>query len=156
MRKHRGRKGFSLIEILLVAIVIGISLALIIPRAWRATVDSKYNLVRQTASELASATTAWAENQLKSQATATLDQYFDSLDQLYTGADGANNWNGRAGLASLPVSGVTPTTDVAATLPADQVPINPIQWGFIFCQFQQRNLFDARSVILRQTGGRGL
>jgi prepilin-type N-terminal cleavage/methylation domain-containing protein len=132
MRKPYGRHGFSLVEVLLVTIIIGIALAVVVPRAWRANTDSKYNLVRQTATELATATTAWAENQFKNQGTATLNQYFDSLDGLYTGAGGANNWNNQGGQTPLPVSGVTPTTNVETTLPVNHLPVNPFNGASYF------------------------
>ena len=132
MRKRSGEDGFSLIEVLLVVIIIGITLAVVVPRAWRANMDSKYNLVRQIASELATATTAWAENQLKNQDTATLNQYFDSLDGSYTGVTGANNWNNQSSQTALPVSGVIPTTNVEATLPVDQLPVNPFNGASYF------------------------
>ena len=59
MTKLTKQKGFTLIEILLVVVIIGLMLAVIVPRAWRANIDSKYGLVRQNCSELASFGSQW-------------------------------------------------------------------------------------------------
>ena len=53
MPKFKDNRGFTLIEILLVVVIIGLMLAVIVPRAWRANIDAKYGLVRQNCSELA-------------------------------------------------------------------------------------------------------
>ncbi|WP_300459685.1 type II secretion system protein [Desulfobacula sp.] len=83
MKRKNSEKGFTLIELLLVVVIIGLMLAVIVPRAWRANIDAKYGLVRQNASELASFGQEWAENQLLAQneslSTATMDNYLWSL-----------------------------------------------------------------------------
>ncbi len=82
MKFHKRNRGFTLIEILLVVVIIGIMLAVIVPRAWRANVDSKYNLVRQVGSELASFAMEWAEKQIEAQtdqSTSTLNSYLVAL-----------------------------------------------------------------------------
>ncbi len=68
--KFRGlnpSRGFTLIELLLVLTIIGLMMAIIIPRAMRAQTDSKFNLVRQYGSEIAGYIITWAENQTRAQ-----------------------------------------------------------------------------------------
>jgi len=96
--------GFTLIEILLVVTIIGIMLAVIVPRAHRATIDAKYNLIRQSATEVASYALEWAEKGIQSQdsqiSTATIQNYLASLAASgygdgngdYTGTDNDGEW----------------------------------------------------------------
>ena len=96
--------GFTLIEILLVVTIIGIMLAVIVPRAHRATIDAKYNLIRQSATEIASYALEWAEKGIQSQdskeSTATIQNYLASLAASgfgdgngdYTGTDNDGEW----------------------------------------------------------------
>jgi len=93
MTRKNFEKGFTLIELLLVVVIIGLMLSVIVPRAWRANIDSKYGLVRQNCSELASFGQEWAENQLlaqnESRSTATIDDYLVTLTK---GAPAAAVW----------------------------------------------------------------
>ena len=88
-RKHR---GFTLIEIMLVIVIIGVMVAVIIPRALRANVDTKYNLVRQAAAELGKWGVTWAERQVEIQTeadTCGLNDYVGTL----VGFTGNSNTN---------------------------------------------------------------
>lgn len=65
MKLRRKEKGFTLIELLLVVVIIGLMLAVIVPRAWRANIDTKYGLVRQAGTELASWGQEWTEQMIE-------------------------------------------------------------------------------------------
>ena len=154
------RKGFTLIEILLVVVIIGIMLAIIVPRAWRANIDTKYGLVRQNCSELASFGQQWAEIQLLAQdeqtSTATMDNYLLSLAtpgsaQTYpTGSflstwvayTPTSNWNKR-GWATLPIdipgrkmpvdiAKENPETSVEGIIAPEKIPRNPFNEVSVF------------------------
>lgn len=60
-------RAFTLIELLLVLTIIGLMMALIVPRAIRANTESKFSLVRQYGSEIASYIMTWAEGQTSAQ-----------------------------------------------------------------------------------------
>ena len=80
--KSDKRKGFTLVELLVVLVIIGVILTFLIPRAYRASVETKYQLVRQTATELASWANEWAEKELEIQpltATSNLNDYMETL-----------------------------------------------------------------------------
>ena len=57
-----------MIEVLLVIGIVGVMLAVIIPRAFRAREDTRVNMVRQSAAELGRWGVTWAERNLESQA----------------------------------------------------------------------------------------
>lgn len=152
----RNRKGFTLIEILLVVVIMGIMLAVIVPRAYRANVDSKYNLVRQGASELAGYTRDWAEWCVYSQDErdgSTIKDYYDSLltspvpasegtvttrwvadtattnNFLFTGTNGQAVAGRTVGFSGS----TTPPGSVKSKIPIIKIPTNP---------FNGLNIFD--------------
>lgn len=106
MQKDK-QQGFTLIEIMLVVVIIGVMLAVVVPRAWRANIDAKYGTLRQVCAELAGYANDWAKQQLESQhpeSSATLNAYFTTLAP-NTGFNGTNwvaapaavnNWSGTA------------------------------------------------------------
>lgn len=60
-RRSNSPKGFTLIELLLVLAIFGIVLAVVLPRAHRATNDAKFSMARQHASEIASQIVQWGQ-----------------------------------------------------------------------------------------------
>jgi prepilin-type N-terminal cleavage/methylation domain-containing protein len=119
-------QGFTLIEIMLVAIIIAAILAVIIPRAFRANVDAKYSMVRQAASELGKWGITWAERNLKTQDvadTCNLNAYVAELVG-YTGDD-ATYWPSNSTLPTMACRDPEPSTTVAGIMPQNQVLQNP-------------------------------
>ncbi len=131
MTLHK-RAGFTLIEILLVVVIIGVMLAVIVPRAWRANTDAKYALVRQAATELASFANQWVEENMRSQTEYSEAQalsYYRTLvgnpgnseihGAWYHGdwvaTTSASNWQGPSN--KLPVWGRNAVRPVGATPP---------------------------------------
>lgn len=86
--------GFTLIEILLVVMIIGILTAVLVPRALRTNVEAKYMVVRQAANELGSWGMEWSNRNLESQsptATCNLNSYIQTLTG-YVGDKTNTNW----------------------------------------------------------------
>ena len=143
----RREKGFTLIEILLVVVIMGIMLAVIVPRAWRANIDSKYGLCRQAGSELASFAQEWAEGQIEAQvedAEATVNAYFETLcggavspSLIWVGQTAAGNWNNNGALINVTGRGIAgadgpPEIDVEGIVPPEKHPRNPFNGASYF------------------------
>jgi type II secretory pathway pseudopilin PulG len=152
MRKLKRVSGFTLVEILLVTVFIGILLAVIVPRAWRASIDTKYQLVRQAGTELAGYAQAWAQQELLSQerdSAGMLNWYLASLCGWTSGTysnriqwipSASANWVG----ASIRVRGRNtpnwsattdadfPSSGVISLIPPDKMPVNPFNGASYF------------------------
>jgi len=148
MKRLKETKGFTLIELLLVVVIIGLMLAVIVPRAWRANIDAKYGLVRQNCSELASWAHDWAETMIAAQdevaSTATLDDYMQSLTATFgTSAryiarniDNVswNDFSTQRTVAGRRINGIVtkPEASVEAHVPPDKIPRNPFNGVSVF------------------------
>lgn len=135
-------KGFTLIELLLVVGIIGVLLAVIIPKAIRANINAKYGIVEKNGAELKGYAVQWAEKSIRAQdetnSTSTLADYYASLanaaggaaattagSQQWIATNVANNWNlhtpvDRAGENFLGIFGRT-QIDETNNLPEDTV-----------------------------------
>ena len=128
----RSQSGFTLVELLLVTVIVGIIIAVIVPRAWRANIEAKYGLVQQAATELGSWGMTWAERNQESQDetdSCVLNEYVDTLVG-FTGDESAGaNWttNTAAPVYQTPscrtFSNINYT--VADIMPQEKQPRNP-------------------------------
>ncbi|MBN2809675.1 MAG: type II secretion system protein [Deltaproteobacteria bacterium] len=138
--KKQDERGFTLIEMLLVMVIMGIMLAVIVPRAWRANVDSKYTLVRQNGTELVAFASNWAENSLLAQnddCDCSMKAYYDTLTGWLAAATNANNWANTTKVVvgrrlGTGTTDVTPENTVSAVIDPSRIPRNPFNGASVF------------------------
>ena len=150
--KKRDERGFTLIEMLLVMVIMGIMLAVIVPRAWRANVDSKYTLCRQNCTELAKYAQEWCESMLLAQSedsTSAIDDYYLSLKRkqaigtaycapIALSGSYTDNWNDTNGqllvTGRVHIGGATalPEACVESVMPQDKRMRNPFNGADVF------------------------
>ena len=157
MKRMNREKGFTLIEILLVVVIIGIMLAVIVPRAWRANIDSKYGLIRQSCSELASFASLWTEQNIENQdenSTSRAVDYYGSLagngnvgavaaaftNSIWIANNASSNWNNDGASAFVAVTGrrmngaasTSPSMKVEQIVPPEKLQRNPFNGVSVF------------------------
>jgi len=144
----KNQKGFTLIELLLVVVIIGLMLAVIVPRAWRANIDTKYGLVRQNANELASFGMEWIDHQIMAQDTDALAVRGFYAESLCKGAlasggqawlpDPQANWAGTRTITFRKIDSgslfgsSSPETNVQGIIAPEKIPRNPFNGASVF------------------------
>ena len=132
-----------MVELMVVFVIIGAVLTFLIPMAYRASVESKYQLLRQTCTELASWANEWAGKELEIQpeaATSVLDDYMQTL-----GDSGSVNWVADPGTGSNWHSAqedvedrggtgtdTAPNTGVKEIMPQNKILTNPFNGLSVF------------------------
>lgn len=156
----KNNRGFTLIELMFVMVIITIALLIIVPRAYRTMIDAKYAQLRQSCAELASRGTLWAETEVDSQddanSTAFLADYYNYLcgsaaNLAVTGfpATGRQQWVS-AGAASANIVGWRDVTTVLAGRSLNNViPATPAKTASAFMPALKtdKNPFNAIKIF---------
>jgi prepilin-type N-terminal cleavage/methylation domain-containing protein len=129
------KDGFTILEIIFAVVIIGILIAVIVPRARRVNVDAKYAGVRQAAAEIGRWGNDWATRNLEAQnpaASCNLNDYILTLSG-YVGDVSTPNWTRPIGqllanddlTGSCRPAGTGVNNVVADLIPPDSQPRNP-------------------------------
>ena len=133
--QKRDDRGFTLIEMLLVMVIMGIMLAVIVPRAWRANVDSKYTLCRQNCTELCAFASGWAEQMLLAQdddSDCLIKAYYDTLNN-WVSASTNSNWCGdTVSVAGRNGTNAVPETTINGIIDPSKGLRNPFNGASVF------------------------
>ena len=142
-RRSKEPGGFTLLEMLLVLSIIGLAIAVVIPRAMRAQTESKFNLVRQYGSEIAGYIVTWAEGQARAQRENTNYTIKDFLVDDINAAD--------AGFSSRRLAdhytGNEAYNGVESLVAPDKLPRNPFNQASYF-----NSVNDDEDVPSRKAG----
>ncbi|HLK13751.1 MAG TPA: prepilin-type N-terminal cleavage/methylation domain-containing protein [Fimbriimonadaceae bacterium] len=110
MKRNHNMKGFTLIEIMIVVLIIGILLAIAVPNFVRARASSRLKAIESNLKQIDSAQTQWAMEQNKATGNAVTQGDLDG-----TGGSGAKYLTWPTG----PVSGTYAVTVVGANATFD-------------------------------------
>ncbi|MEA3333583.1 MAG: type II secretion system protein [Pseudomonadota bacterium] len=137
------KNGFTLIELLLVMAIIGLLLALIVPRAQRARLDAKFAEVRQCGSEIAATIMIWAEDRARNQYGGTnfttkdfLYSDIELLEPEFTNYKLSGKYTGNAAFDG-----------VQALMPVEQRPKNPFNFVDYFSAINDDQVVREESVV---------
>lgn len=139
----RKREGFTLIELLLVMAIIGLLLALVIPRAQRARLDAKFAEVRQCGSEIAATIMIWAEDKARNQYART---NFTTKDFLYSDIELQEPEFTNYKLSGK-YTGNEAFDGVQALMPVAQRPKNPFNFVDYFAKNNDDQVVRDESVV---------